>query len=247
MTLFTRPLLPAVAVTLALLAAGAAVAGEAAPVSAHLNADRAVIEVTAESEARVAPDIALINAGVMTAAPTAAAAMAENRTKMNAVFAALKKAGVADKDIQSAGISINPQYKYEQDQPPVVTGYQASNTVNVVVRDLNGMGGVIDALVAEGMNQLNGPTFDVENKDDALDTARTDAVKKARARAQLYAAAAGVTLGPLVKISEQVSGSQPPHPVMRMSAMKAADAPTPVAPGEVGLNVAVNVTYAITQ
>jgi uncharacterized protein YggE len=229
-----------------MILASASFAGDTAmPPKPKPHARPAVIEIVAEAESRSAPDIATINAGVVSTAETAAAAMSDNRTKMNAVFEALKAAGIEGKDMQSAGISISPQYRYEQNQAPVVTGYQASNSVNVIVRDLAGLGGVIDALVAQGMNQLNGPNFDVENKDEALDRARADAVKKARARAELYASAAGVTLGPLVKISEQVSVNQPPYPMMRMAAASAEAASTPVAPGEVALGVTVNVTYAV--
>lgn len=228
-----------------LVVAPFALAGETGQPTPNVAAYPAVIEVVGESETRVTPDIATINAGVMTSAATAAAAMSENSTKINALFAALKKSGIADKDIQSTGISISPQYNYEQNKAPVVTGYQANNSVNIIVRDLDKLGGIIDALVAQGMNQLNGPTFDVENKDAALDQARTAAVKKARARAELYAAAAGVTLGKLVKLSEQTTTNQPPYPMMRMAAASAETA-TPVAAGQLGLSVSVNLVYAIT-
>lgn len=231
--------LPAVALLAASLAFSA-------PAMAAQKDDVATIEVSAQSNISVAPDIALFQAGVVTSNAKAEAAMTENRTKMNAVFEALKKAGIADKDIQSAGITINPQYRYEENQPPAVTGYQASNTVSVKLRDMNKIGDVIDALVGQGVNQLNGPNFDVEDRDAALEKARIDAVAKARARAEAYAAAAGVKILRLLKITEQGEVSPPqPYPMMRMAAMDAASKSTPVAPGEVQLGVSLGLVYEI--
>ncbi len=220
-----------------------------APISATINAsDAATIMVSAQADVRIAPDVATINAGVVTQAETADAAMTDNRTKMNAVFEALKKAGIADKDMQSAGITINPQYRYAENQPPVVTGYQASNTVNVTLRDMAAVGTVIDALVSQGVNQLNGPTFDVEDKDSALNEARTKAVGKARDRAKLYAEAAGVKITRLKNLSEQsMMSPQTPYPMMRMAAMDSAASSTPVAPGEVMLSVTISMTYEIGE
>ena len=219
------------------------------PTATTINTtDAATIMVSAQADVRIAPDIATINAGVVTQADTADAAMNDNRAKMNAVFEALKKAGIADKDMQSAGITINPQYRYAENQPPVVTGYQASNTVNVTLRDMTAVGGVIDALVSQGVNQLNGPTFDVEDKDSALNEARTKAVGKARDRAKLYADAAGVKITRLKNLSEQsMMSPQTPYPMMRMAAMDSAGSSTPVAPGEVMLSVTISMTYEIGE
>lgn len=210
--------------------------------------DAGVITVSAEADIRLAPDIATISAGVVTQAASADTAMKDNREKMNAVFAALKKAGIADKDMQSAGITINPQYRYADNQPPQVTGYQASNTVNITLRDMAGIGDAIDALVSQGVNQLNGPNFDVEDKDAALNEARTKAVAKAQARAKLYADAAGVQLSRLKSLSEQgMTMPQTPYPMMRMAAMDGAANATPVAPGEVMLSISVVMVYELEQ
>lgn len=249
-----RPLL-ATALVLALATPWAAStymnarAGDNAPATtAAISADTATIMVSAQADIRVSPDIATINAGVVTQADSADAAMQDNRNKMTAVFDALKKAGIADKDMQSAGISINPQYRYVENQPPQVTGYQASNSVNVTLRDMAKIGNVIDALISQGVNQLNGPTFDVEDKDSALNEARTQAVAKASARAKLYADAAGVKITRLKNLSEQgMTTPQTPYPMMRMAAMDAAGSTTPVAPGEVMLSVSVAMTYEIEQ
>lgn len=226
-------------------------AGDTAAITAPAattHNDAATIMVSAQADVRIAPDMATINAGVVTQANTADAAMKDNRAKMSAVFEALKKAGVADKDMQSAGITINPQYHYAENQPPVVTGYQASNTVNVALRDMSAIGSVIDALVSQGVNQLNGPTFDVEDKDTALNEARTKAVAKARERAKLYADAAGVKISRLQNLSEQsMLMPQTPYPMMKMAAMDSAGSATPVAPGEVMLSITIAMTYEISE
>lgn len=217
------------------------------PVVAHAGEDDrkpATIEVTAEQTVSVAPDIAVFQAGVVTNADTAGAAMSDNRAKMNAVFDAIKKAGIADKDVQTAGITINPQYKYEENNAPKVTGYQASNTVTVTLRDMAKIGDVIDALVGQGVNQMNGPSFQVDDRDAALAEARTAAVKKARARADAYAAAAGVKIARVFSITEAGDSMPQPYPMARM-AMAEAKSATPVATGEVELGVNLRIVYEI--
>lgn len=218
------------------------------PVVAHADADdfkRATIEVTAEQQTGVAPDIAVFQAGIVTGATTANEAMKDNREKMNKVFAAIKEAGIAGKDVQTAGITINPQYKYEENKPPAVTGYQASNTVTVKLRDMAKIGDVIDALVGQGVNQMNGPDFEVDDRDAALAAARTEAVKKARARAEAYAAAAGVKITRLLSIAEMGDNMPQPRPMMRMAMADSASAATPVAPGEVQLGVNLRLVYEV--
>ncbi len=203
------------------------------------------LTVSAEGKVARAPDIADISGGVVTIAPTAAAAMADNARRMTAVVAAVRKAGIAERDIQTAGLSLQPQYRYDNNQPPALTGYQATNTVNLRIRKLADTGRLLDALVAVGANQLNGPNFRVDAADAALDEARTAAVATARARAELYAKAAGVHIKRIVSISES-GGNPEPRPIMaRAMAMKAADAETPVSPGEVSLTVSVTMVFEI--
>lgn len=208
----------------------------------------ATLDISAEVNVKAAPDIATVSAGVVTTALTAEAAMKENAVKMTAVFSALKKAGIGDKDIQTAGININPQYNYPPNEAPQVTNYQATNTVNVILRNMQNIGNILDALVGQGANQINGPTFGIEDADALLDKARTEAVKKARHRADIYAAAADVKIQRIVNISEQSQFNAPqPYPAMRAMAMDKAVASTPTAPGEVSLSVTVNIKYQIGQ
>ncbi len=207
------------------------------------------LEVSAQSNINAPPDMATISSGVVTNALTADAAMQENAKKMNAVFAAVKAAGVAEKDMQTSGINLYPQYDYKQNnEQPRITGYQANNNVSVILRDLKNVGPVLDALVKEGSNQLNGPTFGIENQDEFLDKARAEAVKKARKRAEIYASAAGMTVKRIIAISESTGYNQPPvYPMMKAMAMDGgARAETPVASGEVGMSVTVNVKFELT-
>jgi uncharacterized protein YggE len=224
----------------------AAVLGIAAPVRADPPALAGTrLDVGASGEVTRQPDIATLSAGVVTQAGSAASAMADNARRMAAATAALRRAGIADKDIRTATLSLQPQYRYADNQPPVITGYQASNTLSVTFRDIARAGTILDTLVGQGVNQISGPDFAVEHPEAALDEARADAIHAAQARAQLYAKATGLSVRRIVSISE--SGGefpQPPRPmVMMMARAKSAD--TELAPGDQKLSVSVQVTFEL--
>lgn len=203
------------------------------------------LDIVAEGEVSRAPDIATIGAGVVTQGTTAGAAMGENATRMAATVAALRKAGVADRDIQTSAINLNPQYRYGENVAPVITGYQASNQVTVRFRDVKKAGAILDTLVAQGANQINGPTFTIDKPEAALDEARTAAVTKARARAELYAKAAGLTVRRILAISEAGDAAPPrPMPMMQMARSKEA-ADTTIEAGEQKLTVSLTVTFEL--
>ena len=205
-----------------------------------------VLEITAEGQSKRVPDLATISAGVVTQAADAASAMRENATRMDRVIAALKRAGIADKDLRAASISLQPQYRYGENQPPVITGYQASNTITVKFRDIAKSGSVLDALVATGANQINGPDLGLDDPAAAMDEARLDAMAKARARAELYARAAGLKVKRILSISE--SGSEMPRPVpilMRAQGMVADSAQSKILPGEQSLTVNLSVRFEL--
>jgi uncharacterized protein YggE len=163
---------------------------------------------------------------------------------MDKVMAAIRAAGVAARDVQTAGISVQPQYRYAENQPPAITGYQASNTVNLKVRDIGKLGKVLDALVASGANQVNGPAFEVDKPDAAYDEARIAALHKAEARAKTYADAMGLRVRRVVSINE--GGSMPPPmPMMRAQAMDVASKETSVSPGETVLPVRLDVVFEL--
>lgn len=205
-----------------------------------------VLDVTAEGESHRTPDIATVTAGVVTQAADAAGAMRDTAARMDRVIAALKRAGIADRDLKTASISLQPQYRYENDKPPVITGYQASNNVTVRFRDIGKAGSVLDALVATGANQINGPMLGIDKPDAAMDEARLDAIAKARARAELYARAAGLKVKRILSISEGSVDMPRPMPVMMRAQAMMADAPeSKILPGEQSLTVSVSVRFEL--
>lgn len=202
------------------------------------------VSVSASADVSVKPDVVQVGAGVVTQAPTAAAAMAANAKQMELVFDKLKKSGIASKNIRTSGLNLSPTYAYENNSAPKLLGYQASNTVTVRLEDISRIGSTIDGIVAAGVNQIEGIMFSVKDEDFKLDAARVEASKKATAKAQLLAGAMGMKLGRLVSVSEG-GGYSPPMPVMAMA--KAADAATTIAPGEMQLSATINATYELTN
>lgn len=206
-----------------------------------------ILDVSAEGRTTRVPDLATIRAGVVSQAPTAAAALADNAQRMQRVLAALKRAGIAPRDLATSNVGLNPQYRYTDGQPPAITGYQATNTVSVRFRDVTKAGSVLDALVAQGANQIDGPNLSIDTPETALDEARTDAVKRARARADLYAAAAGMKVARVISIAEagQDAGGPGPQPMFMARAMKADAASTEIAPGEKDVTVTLSVRFLL--
>lgn len=231
---------------LALALGGAPMSASAqAPAPGYAVAsDGTLLSVSAQAEARRVPDVATISAGVVTQAADANAAMRANAEQMARVMAAIKAAGIAERDVQTSGISVNPEYRYAENQPPAITGYQASNTVNLKVRDVAKLGKVLDALVASGANQVNGPSFEIDKPDVVYDEARQSALAKAQARAEMYAKALGMRVRRIVSISEG-GGFQPPVPMMAMRMEKAQAADTSVSPGENTLSVNLDVVFEL--
>ena len=202
------------------------------------------LDVVATGEVNRVPDIAQINAGVVTQAPTATDAIRQNAARMERVRAALRAAGIAERDIQTSTINLNPNYRYAENQPPQLIGYQAVNQVNVRFRDIAKTGAILDALVAEGANQINGPTLTIDRPEAALDEARTQAIAVARARADLYARALGMRVVRVLSVSEAGMGFvPPPRPMMRDMAQ--ANAQTEIVPGEQTLNVSLTVSFEL--
>ncbi|MGH8081564.1 MAG: SIMPL domain-containing protein [Lysobacter sp.] len=234
----------------AVLAFGAATAMTASAQSpAYVATDGTLLSVSASADAKRVPNIATISTGVVTQAADANAAMRANAEQMAKVVAAIKAAGIAERDIQTSGINLNPQYRYAENQPPVITGYQASNNVNMVVRDIAKVGKILDSLVATGANQINGPTFDLDDKDKdvAFDEARRGAIEKAQARAQMYAKTLGMQVRRIVSVSEGGRFAPPmPMPMMAMRMEKAgAAADTSVSPGENTLSMSLDVVFEL--
>jgi len=204
------------------------------------------LDISATGEVTRVPDLAIISAGVQTLQPTATAAIEENAAKMERVRTALRRAGIEDKDIQTSSISLNPEYQYDQNRPPRLTGYRASNTVNVKFRDLKRTGAILDALVAEGANTINGPNLTIDKPESALDEARAKAIANGRARAALYARALGMQVARLLSVSE--SGGYavpPPMPMVMMAQERGAAADTKIDPGTQQLQVTVSMSFEL--
>ena len=262
-----------VAFVLLSLASGAAAAQSPASVSiSPLGPNSALLSLTAEGTSRRTPDIALFNAGVVTQAVTATEALADNSRKMDRVIAALKRAGIAERDIQTQAISLQPRYSDpERDaqilarttgrpyvppaEPAKIIGYEARNSVQIRVRKLGEMGKIIDTLISEGANQVDGPSFTLDEPREAMDEARKEAVAVGRQRAELYAQATGMRVARLLSVSEGggyypvqqaivVTGSRmgyggaPPPP---------PPPPAPVSPGELNLGVNVSMQFELTR
>lgn len=203
--------------------------------------------LTVAGEGRVAlpPDMAMIRLGVTTEARSAEAALAANSADMSRVLAFLATAGIAAADIQTSGLRLTPrQEDYRGDAtPPRVMGFVATNEVTVRVRDLDRLGEVLDAVVREGANRFNGLSFGLSDDAAALAEARRRAVAEARTKAETYAGAAGVTLGPVRAITDQSGGVAPMDMRLSMAAMESV----PVAPGEVSVEARVTITWDLAN
>ncbi|MBY5469015.1 SIMPL domain-containing protein [Rhizobium leguminosarum] len=243
--IYTRTVLMTALLALPLAAAAPAFAQEMKP-------REPVISVTGDGESSVAPDMAIVNFAVVKQAKTAREALDENNKAMNDVLAALKSGGIAERDLQTSGFSIQPQYNYPQpvdgqQQQPQLIGYQTINSVTVRLRDLAKLGAVIDQSVSLGNNQGGDIQFTNDKPDAAIEEARKDAVAEAVKKAKTLSEAAGVKLGRIIEINENVPRAMP-QPVYRATMMKeASDAAVPVQSGENNYNVSVTVTFAIEQ
>jgi uncharacterized protein YggE len=204
------------------------------------------LDLSANGEVTRVPDLAIISAGVVARAPTAAAALQETADKMDKVIAALKRAGVADRDIQTSSVNLNPEYRYPENQSPQLVGYSASNQVTVRFRDIRNSGKILDALVAEGANQISGPSMTIEHPEAALDEARVQAIANGRARATLYARALGMQVVRVVSVSEGGGYYAPPPPAPPAPMMAAAERSyTKIEPGEQKLQVSVSMVFEL--
>lgn len=232
----------------------------AAPVSARAQSNptpsyhpngiqpETTLSIAGRGDVQVEPDLAILTAGVQSDGKTAAEAMAANRQAMNGVFRALRSAGIAERDMQTSNFNLQPQYDYSSrsnGENPRLTGYRANNTVTVRARDLDRLGQTMDALVTAGGNTFSGLQFALEDPSSARNEARRLAIQDAIAKAELYAEESGYSVARIVTISE--SGADFPRPMAM--AMRSADMAesTPIAPGEVGYNIAVNVVFELRQ
>ncbi len=204
-----------------------------------------LITVTGEGAVQGAPDMAVLSLGVTTQAPTAVAAMGANTAALAVVLDRLKAAGVAERDLQTSNLTLNPNWTgYDQGAQPVIAGYTASNQLTVRIRDLAGLGAVLDAAIADGANTMNGLTFGLSDPAPATDKARQAAVADARARAELLVGAAGASLGRIVSITEG-GGFVQPAPMFKSAS--AESAAVPVEGGEIATVATVTMVFEIAE
>jgi hypothetical protein len=203
------------------------------------HATEKLVTVTGEATVAVAPDTAMIRIGVTSQEKTAREAGDANAKQMTAVLAAIKDAGIAERDIQTSRLSLQPQYDPNKAGTARLTGFQATNQVTVRIRDIDKLPAVLDRAIAAGANEMSGIEFVVSEQSKLLDQARDDAIADARRKAELYAKAAGAKLGRVVSITEEGS-SAAPRPIQAMRA-----GAVPVAPGEQTLRAVVTVSYEL--
>lgn len=248
MKTFLRSAAP-MALGVLMLTTGATAGAQAqtAPPAAESMFRATTLNLAAYGEVKAEPDMASITVGVVTEAPTAVGAMDQNRSRMNQVVGALRRAGVAEKDIQTSNISLNPQYVYAPNEQPKLTGYQATNQVTIIVNDLARLGAAIDATVSAGANNVQGISFGLKDPTAAENQARQKAVRALQAKADLYAQATGLRVGRLVTLSEGGGyAAPPPMPVMVQARAEKFDA-TSVSPGQLSVRVDVSGLYELTR
>lgn len=222
----------------------AAAAVMAAPLAAHAEdvSERRAITVTASGEVAAVPDQARISSGVTTEAATAAEALSANSATMKKVIAGLKEAGIAAEDIQTSSFRVEPRYTRPRDgEAPRIDGYRVVNQVQVLARDLDRLGEVLDKLVSLGATDMGGLSFEVSEAETIRDEARKQAVANALRRAKLFAAAAGAEVGEVLLISE--GGAEGPRPVAMARMMKAES--VPIERGTETLSASVTITWAL--
>lgn len=204
------------------------------------------LDISATGEVTRVPDVAIISAGVVSRGATATATLQDSATRISQVLSALKRAGVAERDIQTSNVSLNPEYRYPDNQSPQLTGYTATNQLTIRFRDIRSSGKILDALVSQGANQINGPNLTIDKPEAALDEARANAIAAGRARAELYARSMGLHVARIVAVSE--SGGYavpPPAPPVPMMMARSEAASTNIVPGEQKLQVNVSMTFEL--
>lgn len=233
------------------LIAAAAFAALLMAVASPLSAAERTITIQGAGAASAAPDILTVNIGVEASGKTAAETMREVNRRASAVLDEARAQGVPPKDMQTGGVSLSPVYDNNRPrsngapQEPKIIGYRAANSVSVRLRDLDAAGEAVGALVEAGANRLNGLNFGFADDTALTDKAREAAVKDARRKAELYAAAAGVSLGAVLSIEEAGGGGQ--RPMMAMRSFDAAESAVPLERGENTITAQVRIVWELAE
>lgn len=236
------------ALAFALAACGPALlATPATAATIEIDASGPVVELVVTQSVEAEPDIAGIGAGVTTEAMSATEAMRANALAMRTVIERMRQLGIAERDIQTSGISLSPRYDYDEaSRRQVFRGYMASNRVQVTLREIERIGTVLDALVEAGATDLSGPSWSIDDPAPIRARAREQAMRTARERALEYARHTGYSDARLLQVSEATAFNRPVM-VTGSRLMDAAEASTPVQPGQVETGVTITVTYELTS
>ena len=215
----------------------------------HIEAKNPVVELSVTELVESAPDTVTFSTGVENSAPTASAALRANSAQVAKVINQLKSLGIAEKDIQTSGINLSPEYEYVQaTQRNRFKGYRVSNQVSVKMRDIEKLGTILDQVVASGATNINGPYFSIDDDSDVKKAARAAALANGKAQAESYARAVGYSSVRLLSVSEGVVGRPMPYAMMRQTAnAEAMDASVPVQPGQVGTSVMLSLQYEMVR
>ncbi len=238
-----KSLIAVTGILMAIFLSGCPANGQDSAGKAHPEQSRTV-SVQGEGVVAMMPDVAFIDAAVVTTGGTAREALARNAEMMTKVFATLQDRGVAERDMQTANLSLSPQYdrRREAEDPLRILGYTVTNRLHLKIRDLASLGEILDAVVSSGINEISGPTFQVDDPSDAREEARVMAVQDAMAKAATLSETAGASLGAVITLTENGSyGVQPQQRTMMM--MEAAA--TPIAAGELEIRVTVSAVFRI--
>ncbi len=234
-----RPILPIAAIAMMASPAAAEVA---------IESNGPVIALSVSESVSIDPDIANLSAGVTTVAPTAVEAMRQNARQMNAVVDRIEARGIDEDDIQTSGVNLNAEYDYnQQTREQEFRGYRVMNRVNIVLRDIQRTGEVLDALVAAGATDLGGIGWAVDDPAPAVEQARQAAFATAQRRAQTYAQMSGYSNIRLLEISENVTSDRPMPMMRQVATMDISEESTPVRPGQVSAGITVNFSFEMVQ
>ncbi len=216
--------------------------------SVQIMVENPVIELSVSEQIDSRPDTATFSTGVETKASTATQALRDNSRQAKMVIDKLESLGIAEEDIQTTGISLNADYQYDRESKiNRFVGYRVSNQVQAKVRDIDKLGTILDALVSSGgATNLSGPYFSIDDDSAVKQLARERALANGRQQAESYAKASGFTGVRVLSIAEGIRNNSPgPMPATRMMAMQ--EESVPVAPGQVGTTVNLNITYEMTR
>jgi hypothetical protein len=203
------------------------------------------VSVSGVGRVTLTPDRAIFTVGVQSMAPTVAAAVQDNNTRVAAIVDALRKLGATDREIRTSQISIYPQQDHQPNRTPRIVGYQVSNTVTVTRSNPAEVGRFLQAAVDAGANAVSGVSFTVSDPARGREGALQAAFADARAKADVLARAAGRTVGRALSITEGTAVMPPPYPMARRMAVESAQMDVPVEPGAEELTFTVSIVFEL--